>query len=125
MRLLTATLLNVTYPKFTRYELSRMFVDKREEMQVSISELSSKLEVSVEQIKKIESGNIVLNISDYKVIATFLEYKVEDLLSEETDNLSTTSFRAKGLKPEDKDFFVEANQFLLEMVMQKKIRANF
>lgn len=112
-------------PKYTRYELSALFKEKRNASNQSIETVSEELKVDDLIIKKIESGKTMLKISEYQIISDFLKISLKDILGNEKDDLVQISYRSNNGNGNIEKIVNEANNLLHEMVMQKKIRAGF
>lgn len=115
----------VSYPKYTSFELSTLFLKKRISKGLDVQELSSEFSVPAELINRIESGKNILTIKEYQLISDFLQIDIADLLAEEIDDISSCSYRASGQNDKIQGDIEFANKLLLQMVMQRKIRANY
>jgi transcriptional regulator with XRE-family HTH domain len=115
----------VSYPKYTSFELSAMFREKRIDEGMDVQELSSEFSIPAELINRIESDKNILTIKEYQLISEFLKIEMDELLAEEIDDISSCSYRASGQNEKIKSDIEFANKLLLQMVMQRKIRANY
>ncbi|MDY7046703.1 MULTISPECIES: helix-turn-helix transcriptional regulator [unclassified Virgibacillus] len=108
-------------PKYTRFELAKLVQERRNELGLSLKEISNKYGVEESFWRSIENASRAFNVKIYKLIGEFLNMSKDEMLAIEVDDMSSLSFRTSDENhPEIQEAIEFANIVFDEMVMQEK-----
>jgi len=108
-------------PKYTRYELAKMVIEKRSQLGLSTEEFAKKFGIETRLLTSIEAASRSYNVVMYKAISKILDMTTDELIMRDKDNLASISFRTKDLNNDIEETVKMANLLFDEMVMQEKI----
>ncbi|WP_458413028.1 helix-turn-helix domain-containing protein [Schinkia sp. CFF1] len=108
-------------PKYTRYELAKMVLEKRNQLGLKTEELAEKVGIEPRLLTSIEVASRSFNVLMYKAISKILDMTTDELVMKDKDNLASISFRTNDLNSEIEETVKIANLLFDEMVMQEKI----
>lgn len=107
---------------YTKYELSHMVIKKREELGLTVEELSKKFEIQLDILRAIEEAKRSFNVPMYRACSKILGMSIDEILKKDAEKVQDVSYRKASSKTNEcvNETVELANCIFHEMVMQHK-----